>query len=142
MANEKAERVARALKNLEGIDARPHIAKALQEARDAYKEGKRRAEVDGTIGLDAPITIQCMLVEDASGMWRASVLNSNIYPAQRGKPWAEDRTEKLALCEVRFALQNAMVADRYCRLDEARTIMSKAILDVTARVPFQRIVSR
>lgn len=138
----KEARVKRALAELHGIDAAPRIRAALAELRENYAMGRRMAEVDGPV--DDKLVLECpvLLVEDAAGRWRCSATKEDMFQGQRELFGVTERTERLAVAEMRWRLAEELVAARFCKADEAKRLALVANVWVSGRVPYARIVSR
>jgi hypothetical protein len=139
---DKAARVKRALAELHGIDAAPRIRAALAELRENYAVGRRMAEVDGPV--DDKLMLECpvLLVEDAAGRWRCSTTKEDMFQGQKELFGVTERTEKLAVAEMRWRLAEELVGCRFCRPEEAKRLALVANVWVSGRVPFARIVTR
>lgn len=123
-----------------GWDAARHI-------RSAQRDLRHRMEMERQIGDRQPrkdlprLDVPCLLVEDAAGQWTAST-TTNVYGSQKGRLEATDRTEALAIAELRQQLRDALVQDRWCNKEDARYQAANANIWAAGRVPFARIVSK
>lgn len=138
---DKPDRLKRAKDNLVGIDSAPMIRKALAELREEYAIGRRMAEVDGPetdVDLDVPV----MLIEDAADRWTCVTTKDDMWHSQKENFAVIERTEKLAVAEMRWKLVERLVSTGFCRPEAAKKNALKARIWVAGRVPFLRIVSR
>lgn len=142
MSNEydagREARLKRAREELTGVDAAPRLRAALAELRATVAEGRRRAEVDGPVG-EKRMDVQALAVQGSNGSWTFSTVQS-CFPGQDGTISETDRNEKLTACHFRWAIVEAMVRARYCRLDAAKHAVANAQYTI-ARVPYVRIQS-
>jgi hypothetical protein len=116
------------------------LRKAQRELAQHAAHQRRVAEVDGEKSV-GDLDVALLAVENNAGFWKFESL-ANIYPGQSKQLVAVDRDERLAICELRFALRNQMVEDRYCSEEAARKAAATAKFWVSGRVAYNRIVSR
>ena len=141
MKMDKKARVERALKNLEGIDAAPKIREALAELRTTHAAGRRQAEVDGpTIELDFELPV--MLVEKSNGWWVCETTKTDIFAGQREHFATIDRSEKLAIAEMRWRFVQELMRCNFCHEEDAKRYGARAKVTIGARIPYKRIVSK
>jgi hypothetical protein len=116
------------------------IRQAQIDLAERRRIDARKAEIDGKDApevLDAPV----LAVEDANGFWTVGTTTS-IYPSQSRPIEITDRSERMALVELRYAIKEQMVHDRHCSPEKARRLAALMNLWVAGRVPHNRIVSR
>lgn len=137
---DQKSRVGNILKNLEGVDAAERLRGAQREIARELREGRRRAEVDGPLRTTDIMQISVMTFENKDGTWRAET-TGDVFPGQDGIISATDQTERLALAEFRWRLAEEMLRCRFCRAEDAKTLASKANVQVHGRVPYIRITT-
>lgn len=138
MSEDRATRVKNILKNLEGIDAAPHIRGMGRELAAIRAEGRRKAEIDGVEQTTDILDVDVMAFETPEGKWRVETINQ-VFPTQAGTISWTDRNERLAIAEFRMQLAKEMVNSRFCRQDAAKSVAAKANIVVQGRVPYLRI---
>lgn len=126
--------------NLIGIDAAPLMRKALQELRTLYKTERLKAERDKP-EKELVLEVPCMAFETYDGQWRLETIG-RFVECQDGDIKVTERTERLAEAELRYQLMHYLVSWRWCNPNDARKFAARAKINIHARVPYQRIVSK
>jgi hypothetical protein len=121
-------------------DAGRIIRQAQREIAESAAFERRRQEVDGP-AADAPrLDVPLLAVEDSSGVW-AFTTTTAVFP---GCPELKvrERSEPIAIAEMRQTIKDAMIDSRYASPEQARSLCARASVYVAGRVPFARIVSK
>jgi hypothetical protein len=133
----KREREERLLRH---GDAARIIRQAQREIAAGAALARRQQEVDGPVRETPQLEIPLLAVERSDGTWEFTT-TTEVFPGHPGSRVLE-RSESIAICEMRQAIRDDMVEARYMRPEDARRALAQARVYVSGRVPFARIVSR
>lgn len=127
----KAEREA----GMIGIDAERRIRGAQRELADYIRESDRIKDLKvDQAPAEERLFVGVIFWELPNGLWKASTVNE-VFPGMGTDPiTVVQRRENHLLPEIRWALVQRMVANRYCKLDRAKSLAANASVLIADRV--------
>jgi len=126
----KAEREA----GMIGIDAERRIKGAQRELADYIRETDRIRDLKvDQAPAEERLFMGVIVWELPNGVWKATTV-SEVFPGQGDQLVVVQRRENHLIAELRWALAQRMVENRYCKIDRARHLAANASVLIADRV--------